>query len=175
VPRNEEGVMYYKLFMSALLIAMLPVATACAVQKVPITGTAVPEFVALDQGILDFMKLIGCQAVTLAISKDDELVYSRGYGWRDAFRKQPTQPDTIMRIGFATKAITAAAVRTLVGEDKLTLDTKAFEYLKIATPPGMKSDPRLANITVEHLLADKGGWDRQETFDPMSKCREIEQ
>lgn len=166
---------YKCLTSSAILISALTIGGASFAQKPPMTGTAVPEFKPLDQAVLDYGYLVKCNAATVAVSKDGELLYSRGYGWRDARLKQPTPPDTLMRTSYCSRAITAAAVRTLIRDDKLTLDTKVFDFLKIAPPPGARQDPRLEKITVAHLLNDSGGWSKKETFDPMFHTRQIEQ
>ncbi len=146
-----------------------------ALLKPPMTGTAVPEYAPLDRAVLDFGYLIKCTAATVAVSKDGELLYSRGYGWRDARKKQPTPPNTIMRIAYASRSITSAAIYALIHDEKITLDTKVFEYLKFTPPPGVKQDPRLATVTVGQLLKDQGGWDKKETFDPMFATQKVEE
>jgi CubicO group peptidase (beta-lactamase class C family) len=37
----------------------------------------------------------------------------------------------------------------------------------VEPPPGQKADPRLNDVTVQHLLNHQGGWDREATFDPL--------
>jgi N-acyl-D-amino-acid deacylase len=52
------------------------------------------------------------------------------------------------------------AVCKLVETGKLSLDAKVFELLDHLKPlPGATVDPRLATITVRHLLQHRGGWD----------------
>jgi N-acyl-D-amino-acid deacylase len=165
---------FNRVVAAALFLVTVAVCCISVASEPPITGTAVPEFEPLDEALLEFGKLIGAQAITVAVSKDRELLYSRGYGWRDANKKQPTQPDTLMRIASVTKPITAVAVRQIIRQGKLTLDTKAFELLKLSPPPDSKPDPRLAEITVAHLLDHKGGWDRDESFDPMFRIHRVE-
>ena len=38
---------------------------------------------------------------------------------------------------------------------------------------GAKPDPRLAAITIRQLLHHTGGWDRDQSFDPMFRSDEI--
>src|SRR6185503_9515059 len=47
------------------------------------------------------------------------------------------------------------------------LDQRVFEILSYEPLPGESVDPRLATITVRHLLEHSGGWNRDTTFDPM--------
>ena len=143
-------------------------------QTPPLTGKAAPEYAAFDQAVLAFMNRIDCRAATAAVSRNGKLLYSRGYGWSDAYKKKPTAPDCLMRIAGLTQPITAAAVKKLIQEGKLTLDTKVFKLLKFKPPRGSNPDPRLDQITVGHLLAHKGGWDAKAAFDPFTRLREIE-
>jgi N-acyl-D-amino-acid deacylase len=138
------------------------------------TGEPVEAFEPLDEAVQRFMDLIPCTAATVAVSKDSKLLYSRGYGWRDARRQKPTQPDTLMRIASVSKPITAAAVRKLIGEGKLSPDLEVFPYLGIRPYNGKEGDVRMRQITIAHLLEHKGGWDMEKTFDPMFRTNQIE-
>jgi CubicO group peptidase (beta-lactamase class C family) len=145
----------------------------CAGQAPPLTGAAAPEYVPLDEAVLAFMKRIHCRAATAAVSRNGKLVFSRGYGWSDAHKKKPTAPNSLMRISGLTRPITAAAIKKLIQEGKLTLDTKVYPLLNLKPPRGSDRDPRLAQITVEHLLTHKGGWDVKTAVDPFARLGEI--
>jgi len=70
--------------------------------------------------------------------------------------------------------VTAAAVLRLVEQGRLSLDAPAFALLPHLTPlPNATVDPRLATITVRHLLEHAGGWDRALSFDPMFRSTEV--
>ncbi|HEX2694372.1 MAG TPA: serine hydrolase domain-containing protein, partial [Acidobacteriota bacterium] len=47
------------------------------------------------------------------------------------------------------------------------------KYLAPAPPPGTSMDPRLLEVTVRHLLEHAGGWDRDASFDPMFRSKEV--
>jgi CubicO group peptidase (beta-lactamase class C family) len=143
-------------------------------QERPVTGKKAPGYEPVDQAILDFMNRIGCSAATAAISKDGQLLYSHGYGWSDKAKSKPVQPDALMRIASVTKPFTSAAIRNAIRADLLTLDTKAFELLAIKPPVGKIADPRINTITIRQLLNHRGGWDRDKSFDPMFRDRQIE-
>ena len=143
-------------------------------QRPPVTGSAVAEHAPLEHAVLEFMGRIDCNAATVAISRNGKLLYSRGYGWSDAHKKKPTAPEAIMRIAGLTQAITAAAIKKLIREGKLSLETKAFPLLNLKPPHGEAPDPRLSQITVGQLLENKGGWDAANSFDPFSRLREIQ-
>jgi N-acyl-D-amino-acid deacylase len=54
----------------------------------------------------------------------------------------------------------------LVDQGKFGLDDPVFGLLKHIKPPkGMKTDPKLSEVTVRHCLNHSGGWDRKITGD----------
>jgi CubicO group peptidase (beta-lactamase class C family) len=155
------------------LIALLATPLVGA-QPRPVTRAAVRDFAPLDRAVLDFMDRIDAQAATVAVSREGKLLYSRGYGWSDAHKKKPTAPDAILRVAGLTQRITAVAVKKLIQDGKLSLDTKVFRSLNFKPPKGAVPDPRLFQITVGQLLEYQGGWDAQMTFDPFTRLREIQ-
>ncbi len=109
----------------------------------------------------------------VAITKDERLVFARGYGIADKESGQPVQPDSLFRIGSISKSITAVAILKLLEERKLDLDAKAFRLLDHLQPaPRTKVDPRLDEITLRQLLYHSGGWDQEKSLDPMGQFRE---
>jgi len=140
---------------------------------VPITGAG-PAKSKLDDAIVRFIEKCRCTGATFAVSRGGELFYSRGYGWLDSESSEPTPPDAMFRVASISKPITAAAVRKLIRDDKLSLDDKVWDVLEIEPPPDVKVDPRWHDITIGQLLDHKGGWDiKQLGFDPMFQARRI--
>jgi CubicO group peptidase (beta-lactamase class C family) len=140
----------------------------------PASGKPVPGLEPIDKAVLRFMDTIDCQAATVAVSKDGRLVYARGFGWLDKERTQPLPPDALMRIASVTKPVTAATVRNAVRAGRLRLDDKAFDVICVKPPGGKVADARIKDVTIGQLLAHKGGWDRNQSFDPMLQTRRIE-
>ena len=140
----------------------------------PISGTAVPGAAGVDKAISELMTRWGIPGGALGIMKDGRLVYARGFGYADVEAQKVATPDALFRIASVSKPVTAAAIQRLVAQGRLSLDTPAFALLPHLTPiPGAKVDPRLATITVRHILEHKGGWDRAITPDPMFRPIEI--
>lgn len=141
----------------------------------PITGTYVPTLGAYDRAMVSFMHERTIQAGTLTVMKDGVIVLSRGYGWLDQNHTKLVPPDALFRYASITKPITAAAIKTLIRQGKLTADTRVFPLLQI-TPESGKPDPRLKDVTVQNLLDHKGGWDiNQLGYDPMFSSIKISQ
>jgi N-acyl-D-amino-acid deacylase len=123
---------------------------------------------AFDSEIEKFMKARGIPGGALAVVKDRRLVYAKGYGWADREKQLFAAPNSLFRIASISKPVTAVAILKLVEENRLRLDAPVFALL------GLKGDdPRLTKITINHLLHHTSGWDRDKSFDPMFRAREI--
>jgi CubicO group peptidase (beta-lactamase class C family) len=103
----------------------------------------------------------------IAVARNGKLVFARGYGYANTATGELVQPDSRFRIASLSKPITSAAVLLLMQWGKLTLDQRVFDILSYEPLPGESVDPRLATITIRHLLEHSGGWNRDTTFDPM--------
>jgi choice-of-anchor C domain-containing protein len=138
--------------------------------KRSVTGKAVAGFDALDAIMEKYLQKIGCTAASLTITRshqdtpygmqptpDVTPLFSRGYGWCDLEQKTPMQPDTPMAIASCDKPFTAAMIRQMVLDGKLSLDDSVFKVLKIKAA-GEVIDKRVWDIKVIHLLEHKAGW-----------------
>ncbi len=155
------------LLTGATGLAVLP---ALRLRAAPAIQTAkVLPAAAFDREVEAFLTARKIPGGALAVVKDRRLVYVKCYGWADREKKIPARPDTLFRIASVSKPVTAVAVLKLVEEKKLDLDARAFDLVRLppvlddAKPP----DPRLARITIRQLLQHTGGWDRDQSFDPM--------
>lgn len=122
-----------------------------------------------DKVMEDYMSPRNIPGGALAVIKDGKLVFAKGYGWADRDKKLPVKPDSLFRIASISKPITAAGVMKMVESGKLKLDDKAFEILNLqpVREPGEDPDPRLATVTIRQCLQHTGGWDRDQSGDPM--------
>jgi CubicO group peptidase (beta-lactamase class C family) len=137
----------------------------------PISGVLVPELLAYDQAMYDFMRARNIPAGALAVTRNGKLLLAHGYGYADRERTRSVQPDTPFRYMSITKPVTAAAVKSLIRQGKLQLTTRVLPLLELAA-----GDPRMNDITIQHLLEHKGGWDIQQLgYDPMFRAIEIKQ
>ncbi len=169
----QRNKLYFRMFRNIFTICLLGCMATVAVAAPPITGQEVEKFAPLDAKMLALMSEFGGQAATLAVMHRGELLYSRGYGYCDGVRAQPTGPDTLMRIASCTKPITAAAVLTLIRDQKFDRNTKVFDYLQLK-PASEWGDPQLPDITIGQLLDHRGGWDRELVYDPVFELRQVE-
>lgn len=152
------------------LLLFLAVCTAALRAAPPITGPALPGLAAVDTAMLSLLAKHASPGGQLAVAYRGRLVLSRGYGFADRDTQSPATPASLSRIASLSKLITAVALLTLVDEGKLDLDAPAFALLPHLTAARSRTpDPRLALITVRHLLHHTAGWDRDKSGDPMFK------
>jgi CubicO group peptidase (beta-lactamase class C family) len=133
----------------------------------PQTGQEVPALAKFDEVMQEFMRDRNISAGTLAVVRNGRLMLARGYGHSDPQKRRRVQPDDPFRLASITKPITVAAIQKLIRAGKLRPDTRVFPLLAVEPPPGKTADPRLKDVTIQHLREHQGGWDRDAAFDPM--------
>ncbi|MDX1928796.1 MAG: serine hydrolase [Pirellulaceae bacterium] len=134
------------------------------------TGTVVPELSSFDRMMHDFLSEHKVPGAAVAVTDHGRLVFARGYGYADLKEKQHVAPNSLFRIASISKPITAIAILQLVDQGKLSLDAKVFDVLDFNSDiaaAGDKFEKRLRDVTIEHLLQHRGGWDRDVSFDAM--------
>ncbi len=120
----------------------------------------------VEKQIGRFMSQWGLKGVSVAILKDERLVYARGFGIADDSLNR-VSPGSLFRLASVSKLITAVAIMKLAEEGKLSLDDHVFGpdgILKNSLLDHV-ADKRIYDITVRHLLAHSGGW-TQRAGDP---------
>ncbi len=71
----------------------------------------------------------GYPGIAIAVSVDQEMVWSEGFGYADLEHRVPMWPSVKFRVGSISKSMTAAAVATLVDEGRLDLDVPVQRYV----------------------------------------------
>ena len=95
-------------------------------------------------------------AATIAIVKDGELFFAKGYGFADRERKIPVKADaTLFRPGSTSKLFTWTAVMQLAERGQLDLDADVNTYLTTFQIPETYPEP----ITMKHILAHTAGFE----------------
>lgn len=90
---------------------------------------------------------------TVAVVRDGEILFSKGYGFADVERQVAVDPaTTLFRIGSVTKAFTAVAVLRARDEGLVDLDRDVNDYLDFRIP-----DTYDQPITLRHLLTHTPG------------------
>ena len=97
--------------------------------------------------------------VSVALVADQELVWTRGFGYADVAHRVPATPDTIYGICSISKLFTAIAVMKQRDGGKLRLDDPVAQYLPYFTlKPTSTDDPP---TRIRDLLTHSGGVPRE--------------
>jgi N-acyl-D-amino-acid deacylase len=134
------------------------------------TGASLDAFRSFDQSIQEFMDMHRVPGAAVAITDGSKIVYARGFGYADLSDQTPVHPASLFRIASISKCITAVAILQLVERGKLSLSDKIIPILDCSADieaAGSEFDPRWRDVTVQHLLEHRGGWDRDKSFDAM--------
>lgn len=175
----------------AAILAVAAIATATIVIKKPLQQPAplAPERVylnevlsndsssfeeleGLDKKVRAYMRRWELKGASLAITRNDSLLYVKGYGWADQELEEEMQPGHIMRMASVSKLITAAGIMVLQDRDSLSIKDTVFGPSGILNDSLFNSvikDKNHHKITVEHLLRHQGGFYR----DPLFSSRDV--
>ena len=98
-------------------------------------------------------------SVAIGVIKDNEIVFTEGFGMRDVEKSLPADKNTMYQIGSCSKAFTAALVAILVDQGKLNWDTPIREYV-----PNVKFYDEFTSkeCTLRDLLSHRTGMPRHE-------------
>ena len=115
----------------------------------------------MERYIRRWMAQNSIRGVSIAIMKDQKLVYCKGLGYADKEEDIAVEAGHIFRIASASKLITAIGIMKLVDDGKLTLKDKVFGPDGILPQFTELGDKRIKSITVRHLLNHTSGFSRQ--------------
>lgn len=82
-----------------------------------------------DEVVAKGLALLKVPGAAIIVVKDKEVVFSKGFGFRDVENKLPMTADTILAIGSSTKAFTAFTLGTLVDQGKVEWDKPVRNYI----------------------------------------------
>ncbi|PYS99778.1 MAG: serine hydrolase [Acidobacteria bacterium] len=135
-----------------------------------------PAIEALEKFVTHEMADKDLPAVSIALVDDQQIVWSKGFGFADPVKKIPATSETVYRVGSVSKLFTDIAVMQLVEQGKLDLDAPVSRYLPSFHPRNPFGKP----ITLRQLMSHRSGLVREpplgnyfETTEP-SLARTIE-
>ena len=107
------------------------------------------------------------KGASLAVMRNDSLLYAKGYGWADQEEGKRMEPSNILRMASVSKLITAVGIMVLQERDSLSIKDTVFGPRGILNDSLFNSvikDKNYHKITVEHLLRHQGGFYRDPLF-----------
>ena len=142
-----------------MLRRCLPLAVVALFWLPAVSTAAPPDAATLDAIFADALKTYPVPGLAVGVVRDDEVVFLKGYGVREAGGKDDVTPDTVFSIGSCTKAFTATALALLVDDGKVRWDDPVRKHV----PYFHQSDP-LADreVTLRDLLCHRTGLSRHD-------------
>lgn len=130
-----------------------------AAAALPAVLPAQEPFPGLDAYVVKAMDVWKVPGLSIAIVRNDSVLYTKGYGVLAAAGKTPVSDQTLFEIGSSSKAFTATTVAMLVGEGKMRYDDRIANYL----PDFKLYDPiASADVTIRDALTHRSGIARGE-------------
>jgi CubicO group peptidase (beta-lactamase class C family) len=146
----------YRIFLtSSGLLTLFGLSTAAPAEKSHVPSEqvthAIQEIEKLAQKQIQENALPG---LAIAVVFQDKTVYAKGFGVRDTNTKMPVDADTVFQLASVSKSIGSTLVAELVGEGKITWDSK----LGALDPTFEMFDPWVTReITIRDMYAHRSG------------------
>jgi D-alanyl-D-alanine carboxypeptidase len=141
----------------AILISILALpANAAGVASDPEVLGAERLFSAWMEGQIAYRGLPG---IAVGVVSDQELVWSKGFGFADIKAKRPMTATTKFRMASNSKLFTAIAIMQLREGGKISLDDPVVKYLPWFKAKAAGDDD--GPITIEQLLSHSSGLQRE--------------
>jgi CubicO group peptidase (beta-lactamase class C family) len=128
--------------MIGALVAVLLWASAGKAQTPPTDSSALSTLDDVVKKAISEWKIPG---LSIAVVKNGQVIYSKGFGYRDVDKKLPVTTDTLFAIGSISKSFTSLIFGTLNDEGKVDWDKPIRTYL----PTFQVDDP----IATDHASA----------------------
>jgi len=136
------------LFFAFLLIALNTYSQSNPFQK---------KFLLIDRYMDSLLKDWNVPGLALGIVYKDQLIYAKGYGYRDLEKKLPVNTTTIFPIASNTKLFTATAAAILAEEGKVSLDKPVRTYMPSLN---FNNDDLNTKVTLRDMLSHRTGLPR---------------
>jgi CubicO group peptidase (beta-lactamase class C family) len=113
-----------------------------------------------ERHIERFVQQWGITGASIAVAKDNQLVYAKGFGFANRENEEPMQPDNLLRVASVSKLISAVAIMKLVEGGRLKLESSVFGKDGILNDTIFNGyiDKRVEDIKILHLLNHSAGW-----------------
>jgi CubicO group peptidase (beta-lactamase class C family) len=114
---------------------------------------------ALDALVQAAMTAWQVPGASVGVVRDDQVIYLKGFGVREAGREGAVTPDTLFAVGSTTKAFTTTAMGMLVDDGKMAWDDPVRKHLQFFR----LSDPLASEqVTIRDLVCHRTGLSRHD-------------
>ncbi len=107
------------------------------------------------------MKESHLPGVAIGLAKDGQVLYEKGFGFRDVENQLQVTSDTVFAIGSITKSFTCVALMQLQEKGKLSLHDPIKKYLPDFR---LKNEKYADQMTIHHFMTHTSGIPDLQTF-----------
>ena len=108
------------------------------------------------ESVLEYERIPG---ISVAVVSDQDLIWTKGYGYANLEERVPAEPDTIYSICSISKLFTSISVMQLRDAGRLRLDDPLDDHLSWFEI--VRSDPNAPPITIGSILTHSSGLPRE--------------
>lgn len=112
------------------------------------------EIRALEDTIHSYMEKEQIPGAAVAVWKDDQMIYEKGFGYANLEKETAVTARTIFGLASITKSFIALAIMRLEKQGKLHIEDPVKDYLPEFT---LQDDRYVEEITIKHLLSHTSG------------------
>jgi len=147
--------------MKTLQLILLTCALGLAALTVFVEGGMDPlRPVDLDVFIERKMQRCGFPGLAVALVKDGEIAYAKGFGVKDIDTGEPVTDDTLFHIASVSKPIVATAVLQLVETERLSLDEDINTHLPfVVSNPHHPDEDITTRMLLTHSSSLRDDWE----------------
>jgi CubicO group peptidase (beta-lactamase class C family) len=126
-----------------------------------ITHPSIAQAEKAEAAIQAFMQTTPVVGLSVAVVKNNKIIYNHSFGYKDLDQRLPLQNDNIFRIASISKSFTSTAIMQLVAKKQISLDQDVSELV------GFKiRNPKFPNtiITLKMLLSHRSSINDSEGY-----------
>ncbi|MBI1281826.1 MAG: serine hydrolase [Anaerolineaceae bacterium] len=109
------------------------------------------SYAQLEKFIFEKITLTKLPGLSMALVKGDDVVWSRGFGYRDVERGLPATDRTLYSVGSVTKSFTCLAIMQLAEQGKLSIDDPIEKYMPFDIKPHGET------VRIKHFMSHTSG------------------
>lgn len=109
---------------------------------------------AFEQYMQTLMREEHIAGASVAVSKDGEVIYQKGFGVRNIATGEPVTPETMMGIASISKSFTALAIMRMAADGLIKIEDPVIKYLPEFKLKGVAD---MSTIKIHHLLSHTTG------------------
>jgi CubicO group peptidase (beta-lactamase class C family) len=113
----------------------------------------------IDKDLQEVMDLLQAPGFAVAVVVKNEIIYAKGFGYRDLENKVPVDANTLFAIGSCTKAFTSSVLGQLRKDGKLSFEDKPSKHIPYFS---FINDEMNNTITIKDMMTHRTGLPRHD-------------